>query len=207
MLFRSCAVPSLLSATLPPSDSPSLVVITDYPDADIIANLRGNVDVNQSLLTDVCDVRVEGYEWGDIDTAHRLRFVGFTSVHTSTHEFLFYLFIFTHRTFLPKDSPGYDTLILSDLLHFDSSHTHILNSVCALLSPKPSTTTKPHSTPNPQIHVAAGRYTPPLVCTEFLNLGITRGFKWTEVILHDTDTNSVSIQSYILKNAELEKKP
>ena len=68
-------MPSLLSATLTPADAPSLVVITDYPDPDIISNLRGNVEANRSRVTEGCEVHAEGYEWGDVEAAHKLRCV------------------------------------------------------------------------------------------------------------------------------------
>ena len=52
-----------------------MVVITDYPDADIIANLRGNVEKNYGRVTEGCKVCVEGYEWGDLVSARKLRYV------------------------------------------------------------------------------------------------------------------------------------
>lgn len=61
-LGAGCALPSLLMATLP--DPPSLVVVTDYPDAIILGNLSNNVEQNRHLFQKDCDVRCVGYEWG-----------------------------------------------------------------------------------------------------------------------------------------------
>ena len=94
---------------------------------------------------------------------------------------------------------GYDTLILSDLLHFDTSHSLLLDAVCTLLAPRHAQDETILSEGGsrarnaiPQIHLAAGRYTPPAVCADFLRLGENRGFKWTEIPLHDADFNIVS---------------
>lgn len=162
-----------------------MVVITDYPDADIITNLRGNVEANRPRLTEGCTVRVEGYEWGDLGVARKLRCV--------TPELVVYtcLTVNANRSILPEGSLGYDTLILSDLLHFDASHELLLDSVCALLSPKPLGGHSQSITP--QVHLAAGRYTPPSVCADFLHLGEARGFKWTEIALHDADSALVRL--------------
>lgn len=61
-LGAGCALPSLLSSTLSPP--PSLVVITDYPDATILGNLEKNVERNEQAISDGCRVHYRGYEWG-----------------------------------------------------------------------------------------------------------------------------------------------
>ena len=62
-LGAGCALPSLLAATLQDA-APSLVVITDYPDEAILANLRKNVYNNLFRFSSSCVVTYEAYEWG-----------------------------------------------------------------------------------------------------------------------------------------------
>ena len=65
-LGAGCALPSLLSSTLP--NPPALAVITDYPDPIIIGNLTANVERNRPHYNDTCSVYATGYEWGrDVD--------------------------------------------------------------------------------------------------------------------------------------------
>ncbi|EED85080.1 predicted protein [Postia placenta Mad-698-R] len=61
-LGAGAALPSLLSSTLSPP--PSLVVITDYPDATILGNLEKNVERNERAISDGCRVHYRRYEWG-----------------------------------------------------------------------------------------------------------------------------------------------
>ena len=65
-LGAGCALPSLLASTLP--TPPALVVITDYPDEAILANLRINFHANQRLIADGCSVFLAGHEWGSDTT-------------------------------------------------------------------------------------------------------------------------------------------
>lgn len=61
-LGAGCALPTLLSATLP--RPPSVIVITDYPDATILGNLKDNVDRNRDHFSAETSVHYVGYEWG-----------------------------------------------------------------------------------------------------------------------------------------------
>lgn len=61
-LGAGCALPSLLAATLP--TPPALIVITDYPDEAILANLRINFSANHRLTAPGCSVFCAGHEWG-----------------------------------------------------------------------------------------------------------------------------------------------
>ena len=61
-LGAGCALPSLLSATL--TRSPSVVLVTDYPDQGILQNLTGNVERNRPHYSEACSVYTSGYEWG-----------------------------------------------------------------------------------------------------------------------------------------------
>ncbi|KAK7680176.1 hypothetical protein QCA50_016685 [Cerrena zonata] len=138
-LGAGCALPSLLSTTL--QKPPHLVVITDYPDDTIMNNLKGNVTRNSPHVSPGCEVQCIGYEWGK-DVSLLLSLV--------------------------PDSDGYDVVILSDLLHFDSSHDVLLSSLTSLLRKSPSART----------YVAAGKYTQPQVCDHFLHEGESAGIIW-----------------------------
>ncbi|KAI0743199.1 hypothetical protein BC629DRAFT_1614739 [Irpex lacteus] len=61
-LGAGCALPTLLSATLP--SPPSLVAITDYPDETILGNLKKNVTNNKGHFSPKTSVHCIGYEWG-----------------------------------------------------------------------------------------------------------------------------------------------
>ncbi|EIW55262.1 uncharacterized protein TRAVEDRAFT_39545 [Trametes versicolor FP-101664 SS1] len=141
-LGAGCALPSLLSSTL--SDPPSLVVITDYPDDTIMKNLTANVERNRPHVNDKCTVHARGYEWGQ-DVAPLL---DIASAHT------------------PNDrAPGFDVVILSDLLHFDRSHDVLLQSLLTLLRRAPAA----------RAYVAAGTYTAPHICAHFVSAAAEAG--------------------------------
>ncbi|KAJ7247932.1 hypothetical protein B0H12DRAFT_1124614 [Mycena haematopus] len=141
-LGAGCALPSLLLSTLP--TPPAIVVVTDYPDPGILGNLARNVERNSHLVSRGCTVRCCGYEWGT-DVAPLL-------THTGGH--------------------GYDIVILSDLLHFHSSHAVLVSSLDALLA----------RSPEARVHVAAGNYTKSEVCDNFLYLSAQAGFKFDEIL-------------------------
>jgi EEF1A N-terminal glycine/lysine methyltransferase len=62
-------------------------------------------------------------------------------------------------------------VILSDLLHFDSGHDSLIESVKALLKRAPSS----------HVHVSAGRYTRTHVCDSFLAKSKAVGLEFEEV--------------------------
>ena len=83
------------------------------------------------------------------------------------------IFFFRPRRLLPSNDTqprGFDVVIMSDLLHFDSSHDVLLLSLKSLLS---KTTTS-------RVYVAAGNYTQPTVCDNFLREGERIGIIWEE---------------------------
>ncbi|KAK7044843.1 hypothetical protein R3P38DRAFT_2609143 [Favolaschia claudopus] len=141
-LGAGSALPSLLLSTL--ADPPTKIVATDYPDPGILGNLVRNMTQNTHLVSSGCTVSSSGYEWGT-DVAPLLKTSG---------------------------SGGYDVVILSDLLHFHSSHEVLVSSVDALLA----------RSQDARIHVAAGTYTKPDVCDNFLRLSAKAGFVFEEVI-------------------------
>lgn len=82
----------------------SRVVVTDYPDQDLVDNLRSNIE-HCSSLPDSRVISAEGYLWGADNTAISAR--------------------------LPagQESEGFDVLILGDLLFNHSEHSKLLQSV------------------------------------------------------------------------------
>ncbi|RDB29774.1 Protein N-methyltransferase NNT1 [Hypsizygus marmoreus] len=109
-LGAGSGLPSLLTATR--SDHPALVVVTDYPDPNILGNLANNVEQNRPHFQHGCRVKCAGYDWG-----------------TNADALL---------NLLPQKIPGplgYDIMILSDLLHFHGSHDVLIDSI-RLLSMK-----------------------------------------------------------------------
>ncbi|TFK84384.1 hypothetical protein K466DRAFT_527452 [Polyporus arcularius HHB13444] len=135
-LGAGCALPSLLSSTL--ADSPSLVVITDYPDEKIMNNLISNVERNRPHYNPCSTVRALGYEWGQ-DTRPLLD-------------------LLPAQQPSPTSSEGFDVVIMSDLLHFDRSHDVLIQSLTSLLSKESSA----------RAYVAAGKYTQSHVCDNFV---------------------------------------
>ncbi|KAF7360183.1 hypothetical protein MVEN_00746900 [Mycena venus] len=150
-LGAGCALPSLLLSTV--ATPPATVVVTDYPDPGILGNLARNVQRNSHLVSPGCTVWCCGYEWG-----------------TNVAPLL-------AQTGNGRAGDGYDMVILSDLLHFHSSHAVLVSSINALLGPSP----------NARIHVAAGNYTKPEVCDNFLRLAVQAGFIFDEILPLDDE--------------------
>ncbi|KAG8907124.1 hypothetical protein FRB99_005232 [Tulasnella sp. 403] len=139
-LGAGTALPSLVAAAKGP-DGPSLVTITDYPDPLILENLRKNVEGNRPFLCKTCCVECTGGQQSLV------------------------------RELLPAGNrTGYDVLILSDLLHFRSSHDDLVNSISKLSQRAPSS----------RIYVAAGKYTHPEVCKNFLHQTRQSGIEWIQ---------------------------
>ncbi|KAG9127692.1 hypothetical protein FRC07_010765 [Ceratobasidium sp. 392] len=114
----------------------------DYPDESILGNLRKNVAANKTFVHPNCQLKTAGYAWGN----------NVTSL----------------LSLLPSANLDYDTLILSDLLHFDSSHSDILSTVTQTLS----------RSPDARIYVAAGLYTREPIRNAFLRAGEEVGLEW-----------------------------
>ncbi|KAF8162447.1 hypothetical protein K438DRAFT_1618334 [Mycena galopus ATCC 62051] len=152
------ALPSLLLSTR--STPPTTIVVTDYPDPGILENLVRNVERNSHLVSHGCNVRCCGYEWGT-DVAPLLCVCRMTA---------------SSDVDLPA-GPGYDIIILSDLLYFHSSHVVLVSSIGALLA----------RSPEARVHVAAGNYTKPEVCDNFLRLSANAGFIFEEIFSSDEE--------------------
>ncbi|KAG8947480.1 hypothetical protein FRC04_010661 [Tulasnella sp. 424] len=136
-LGAGTALPSLLAATGKGDGSPTLVTITDYPDALLMENLSMNVKGNQSGFLDGCRVECVGYEWGK-DVTH--------------------LF----------NQAGYDIVVLSDLLHFATSHDDLIASTTSLLKKGSGS----------RVYLAAGKYTSEKVCNNFIEKTEKCGIEW-----------------------------
>ncbi|KAI9694698.1 MAG: nicotinamide n-methyltransferase [Bathelium mastoideum] len=80
------------------------VVSTDYPDTELIENLRWNMD-HCSLLPTLQNIHVEGYIWGN-----------------SPKDLLVHLGAKATR-------PGFDLILLSDLVFNHSEHTKLVKSI------------------------------------------------------------------------------
>ncbi|KAI4202667.1 MAG: hypothetical protein LQ346_001929 [Caloplaca aetnensis] len=85
------------------------VVVTDYPDEDLVDNMRINVDAAKAVLPRwSASVVVQGHVWGaDMDAL---------------------------LVNLPSDAHGFDTLILADLLFNHSQHAALVSTVQATLA-------------------------------------------------------------------------
>lgn len=97
-LGAGAGLPSLVSAIL----GAEKVVVTDYPDPDLILNLRHNIE-HCPALSDSSHLVAEGFLWGD--SADVLK------AHLRPHD------------------TGFDLLILADILFNHSEHAKLLNSL------------------------------------------------------------------------------
>lgn len=112
-LGAAAGLPSLIASI---SDA-SLVVATDYPDAELIENLQFNVDACVSSHKDRTTRTIaQGYLWG-ADSEPLLAHVP--------------------KTVAGSTRSGFDTLILADLLFNHSCHDALLRSIKTLLAPHP----------------------------------------------------------------------
>lgn len=105
-LGAGAGLPSLVCAV----HGASTVVVTDYPEADLVANLQYNVDNCGITLAD-SSVQAMGYLWGN-----------------PTAEI---------KACLPPDADGFDLLILADILFNHSEHEKLVTTLTESLSKKP----------------------------------------------------------------------
>ncbi|KIW14085.1 hypothetical protein PV08_06866 [Exophiala spinifera] len=94
-LGAGAGLPSLVSAIL----GAEKVVVTDYPDQDLIDNLQYNIE-HCSVLADKSRITAQGFLWGS--SAESLKF------------------------HLERDRGGFDVLILADILFNHSEHKKLL---------------------------------------------------------------------------------
>ncbi|KAI9729417.1 MAG: nicotinamide n-methyltransferase [Claussenomyces sp. TS43310] len=122
-LGAGAGLPSLICASL----GANKVVVTDYPDPDLIENLWYNIDhsgLNEGGVASNKDdadgkrIVAEGYTWG-ADPASLLSHITKTSLQSTT------------ETTTPA---GFDVLILADLLFNHSEHTKLVSTIQRTLS-------------------------------------------------------------------------
>ncbi len=88
----------------------SKVVVTDYPEAKLVANLRYNIE-HCDLLENKENIVAEGYLWGNpIESLQR---------HISS------------------DTKGFDVLILADILFNHSEHKKLIGTLKDAMKPQP----------------------------------------------------------------------
>lgn len=110
-LGAAAGLPSLIAGI----KGATLVVATDYPDADLIENLQYNISARfPSSPQTTSHVRAQGFLWG-ADAQSLLDH----SAQAANGAY----------------QPGFDTLILADLLFNHSCHQPLLRSVKSLLAP------------------------------------------------------------------------
>jgi nicotinamide N-methyltransferase len=99
----------------------------------------------------------------------------------------------SHRILPGHEGQGYNIVILSDLLHFHSSHDVLVSFIDALLARSPDA--RVHvavsirqfswQLPDQFAHSQAGNYTKPQVCDNFLQLSVRAGFAFDEILPSD----------------------
>ena len=105
-LGAGAGLPSLVSAVR----GARKVVITDYPDPDLIQNLQYNIE-HCDLFSSKTSTVAEGYTWGN-DTSH----------------------LHSH---LAEPSTGFDLLILADILFNHSEHQKLVSTLETTLKAGP----------------------------------------------------------------------
>ena len=111
-LGAGAGIPGMVASIL----GAKFVVITDYPDADLVENIQWNVD-NSAVLTPTqrSAIAVEGHAFG-----------------ASTEPILVHLSPNANR------KKGFDTLILADLLFNHHCHAQLIVTIQQTLAPMPS---------------------------------------------------------------------
>jgi nicotinamide N-methyltransferase len=123
-LGSGAGLPSLVCAIL----GAKTVIVTDFPDPDLIENIWYNIEHCQesTVVGDPIDIKkvatAQGYLWG-ADPAPLLAHITSTSDNCSA----------TRGTL-----PGFDILILADLLFNHSEHAKLISTVQQTLSHSPS---------------------------------------------------------------------
>lgn len=107
-LGAGAGLPSMVCAL----KNPRTVVVTDYPDPDLVENLRVNTSECESILKpSPSPLRVDGYRWGDSPDR-----------------------ILSH---LQAPLEGFDVLILADVIYNHPQHHNLIASVQKTLKKSP----------------------------------------------------------------------
>ena len=103
----AAGVPSIVSAI----KGARTVIMTDYPDPDLVDNMRWNASAAAPLIANPNSLHVEGYKWG------------------SPVEKLF--------SYLPSGSAGFDLLIMADVVYSHSEHGNLIKTMQQTLKKTP----------------------------------------------------------------------
>ncbi|KAG0046541.1 nicotinamide n-methyltransferase [Gryganskiella cystojenkinii] len=127
-LGAGAALPGFVAAV----NGASKVVITDYPDQDLISNIQFNAEKNVAKQIEDGTVIVQGYLWGS-NTRPLLALLNPSLLHSTN--------VISGSESLPPALDGcqkqlYDTIILSDLLFNHSQHRAMLKTCKETLKPK-----------------------------------------------------------------------
>lgn len=87
------------------------VVVTDYPDPDLVGNLHVNASACDALLQNPSPLRVEGYRWG-APPDDVLKHISCSSL-------------------------GFDVLILADVIYNHPQHRNLISSIKMMLKRSP----------------------------------------------------------------------
>ncbi|KAI5888363.1 uncharacterized protein SCHCODRAFT_02513060 [Schizophyllum commune H4-8] len=93
---------------------------------------------------------------------------------------------------LPPNTSGYTTLILSDLLHFGDAHDALVASITKLSA----------RTPEARVYVAAGTYTKPAVCANFVRVAREAGLIIDEALPDSQSSSLPDSQSSSLPDSQ-----
>ncbi|PWY87503.1 nicotinamide N-methyltransferase Nnt1 [Aspergillus heteromorphus CBS 117.55] len=95
----AAGVPSIVSAIV----GARTVVMTDYPDPDLVENMRHNATSSASQIANPSSLHVDGYKWGD------------------SVEPLF--------ACLPAGATGFDVLIMADVVYSHAQHPNLIKTM------------------------------------------------------------------------------
>lgn len=147
-LGAGAGLPSLVASIL----GAKQVVVTDYPDNDLIVNLRHNIDQNLAAQ-EKSNIVAEGFLWG-----------------AATEPLVKHL---------EDNNPGFDVLILADILFNHSEHHKLVDTVAQCLKKVPDSVGLVFFTP----------YRPWLLEKDlhFFDIARSRGFIVDKIMEHTMD--------------------
>lgn len=95
----AAGVPSIVSAI----KGARTVVMTDFPDPDLVGNMRENASMASPSIPSDDSLHVEGYKWGSpVDAL---------------------------RSYLPDGSDGFDLLIMADVVYSYREHANLIKTM------------------------------------------------------------------------------
>ncbi|BDD61399.1 Protein N-terminal and lysine N-methyltransferase efm7 [Monascus purpureus] len=103
----AAGVPSIVSAI----KGARTVIMTDYPDLDLVQNMRENASSAASMIPAQTSLHVEGYKWG------------------APVEPLF--------AYLPSGATGFDLLIMADVIYSHREHENLIKTMQQTLKKSP----------------------------------------------------------------------